>query len=65
MSEQDARDLLLKRLEDECEHEMSVLIQRKIEETNETVDGKSREIISTAIQRYASEQTCVATVSTV
>jgi ribonuclease Y len=60
-----AKDLLLKRLEDECEHEMSALIQRKVEETTETVDGKSREIISAAIQRYAAEQTCEVTVSTV
>ena len=61
----EAKDLLLKRLEDECEHEMSALIQRKVEETNETADVKSREIISSAIQRYAAEQTCEATVSTV
>ncbi len=61
----EAKDLLLKRLEDECEHEMSALIQRKIEETTETVEDKSREVISTAIQRYAAEQTCEVTVSTV
>jgi ribonuclease Y len=61
----EAKDLLLKRLEDECEHEMSSLIQRKIEETTETVEEKSREVISTAIQRYAAEQTCEVTVSTV
>jgi ribonuclease Y len=65
MSVEEAKDLLLKRLEDECEHEMSALIQRKVEETNETADEKSREIISSAIQRYAAEQTCEATVSTV
>jgi len=65
MSVEEAKDLLLKRLEDECEHEMSSLIQRKVEETNETADEKSREIISSAIQRYAAEQTCEATVSTV
>ncbi len=65
MNIEEAKDLLLKRLEDECEHEMSALIQRKIEETTETVDEKSREIISTAIQRYASEHTCEVTVSTV
>ena len=58
-----AKDLLLTRLEDECEHEMSAIIQRKIEETEETVEEKSREIISTAIQRYAAEQTCEVTVS--
>jgi ribonuclease Y len=60
-----AKDLLLKRLEDECEHEMSALIQRKVEETTEAANEKSREIISTAIQRYAAEQTCEVSVSTV
>jgi ribonuclease Y len=65
MNVDEAKDLLLKRLEDECEHEMSTLIQRKVEETSETADEKSREIINSAIQRYAAEQTCEATVSTV
>jgi ribonucrease Y len=65
MNVEEAKELLLKRLEDECEHEMSTLIQRKLEETNEIVLEKSREIISTAIQRYAAEQTCEVTVSTV
>jgi len=61
----EAKQLLLKRLEDECEHEMSSLIQRKVEEANETANEKSRELISTAIQRYAAEQTCEVSVSTV
>ncbi len=61
----EARDLLLKRLEDECEHEMSTLIERKVEETREAAEEKGREIINTAIQRYAAEQTCEVTVSTV
>jgi ribonuclease Y len=65
MDMNEARDLLLKRLEDECEHEMSALIQRKVEESNEIADDKSREIISSAIQRYAAEQTCEVTVSTI
>ncbi len=65
MSQDDAKELLLKRLEDECEHEMSTLIQRKVEEAQDTADEKSREVINTAIQRYAAEQTCDATVSTV
>jgi len=65
MDIEEARQLLLKRLEDECEHEMSGLIQRKVEEAEETAEEKSRHIISTAIQRYAAEQTCEVTVSTV
>jgi len=65
MDIEEAKELLLKRLEDECEYEMSALIQRKVEEANETADEKSREIISAAIQRYAAEHTCEVTVSTV
>ncbi len=65
MGMDEARELLLKRLEDECEHEMSALIQRKVEEAEETAEEKSRHVISTAIQRYAAEQTCEVTVSTV
>jgi ribonuclease Y len=65
MDIEEAKELLLKRLEDECEHEMSTLIARKVEEANEAATEKSREIISTAIQRYAAEQTCEVSVSTV
>jgi ribonuclease Y len=65
MDIEEAKDLLLKRLEDECEHEMSALISRKVEESTEIADEKSREIISTAIQRYAAEHTCEVSVSTV
>ncbi len=65
MDIEEAKNLLLKRLEDECEHEMSSMIQRKLEEAEESVNEKSREIINTAIQRYAAEQTCEVTVSTV
>ncbi len=65
MSAEDAKQLLLQKLEDECEHDMNALIQRKLEETQETVEEKSREIISSAIQRYAADQTCEVTVSTI
>jgi ribonuclease Y len=65
MGVEEAKELLLKRLEDECEHEMSALIARKVEESTEIADEKSREIISCAIQRYAAEHTCEVSVSTV
>ncbi len=65
MDIEEAKKLLLKRLEDECEYEMSSLIQRKVDEAAETAEERSREVINTAIQRYAAEQTCEATVSTV
>ncbi len=65
MDIQEAKQLLLTRLEDECEHEMSMIIRQKVEQTTETADEKSREIITTAIQRYAAEQTCEMTISSV
>jgi ribonuclease Y len=65
MNAEEAKQLLLKKLEDECEHEMNSIIQRKMEETQEISEGKSREIISSAIQRYAADQTCEVTVSTI
>jgi len=65
MSAEEAKQLLLKKLEDECEHEMNAVIQRKLEETQDISEEKSREIISSAIQRYAAEQTCEVTVSTI
>ena len=60
-----AKEMLIDRLEDECSHEMNTVIERKVEETKEIVEEKSREIISTAIQRYAAEQTCEMSVSMV
>ncbi len=65
MNAEEAKQLLLKKLEDECEHEMNSIIQRKTEETQEICEEKSREIISSAIQRFAAEQTCEVTVSTI
>jgi ribonuclease Y len=60
-----ARELLLQRLEDECEREMSQLIQRKVALAEEQAEEKSKEIINLAIQRYAAEQTCEVSVSMV
>jgi ribonuclease Y len=65
MSAEEAKQLLLKKLEDECEHEMNSIIQRKMEEMQEAAEDKGREIISSAIQRYAADQTCEVTVSTI
>jgi ribonuclease Y len=60
-----ARELLLQRLEDECDREMSQLIQRKVAQAEEQAEEKSKEIINLAIQRYAAEQTCEVSVSMV
>ncbi len=65
MNAEEAKQLLLKKLEDECEQEMSSIIQRKMEEMQEAAEDKGREIISSAIQRFAADQTCEVTVSTI
>ena len=65
LSVEQAKELLLKRLEDECRHECGELIQRITDEAQEEAKEKSRQIILQAIQRYAAEQTSDHTVSTV
>lgn len=65
LTSEQARELLLRRVEDECRHEAGALIQQITEQAHEEAKDKSRMIILTAIQRYASEQTSDHTVSTV
>ncbi|HUS90370.1 MAG TPA: ribonuclease Y [Phycisphaerae bacterium] len=65
LSLEEARQLLLGQVEREMERETAELISRRLEEAKEAADGQSREIVVTAIQRYAAEHTCESTVSTV
>ncbi len=65
LSPESAKEMLLHRIEDECRHEAGALIQRITEQAQEEAKEKSRQIILQAIQRYAAEQTCDHTVSTV
>ncbi len=65
MSVEDARKELLERVEKEIDREAAQIIQKKLEQVEETAQAKAREIIGTAIQRYASDHTATATVSTV
>jgi len=65
MDVEQAKQLLLTNLEEECEKEMSQLITRKVAQMEEQAEEKSKEIINLAIQRYAAEQTCEVSVSMV
>jgi ribonuclease Y len=65
MDTEQAKQLLLTNLEEECEKEMSQLIVRKTAQMEEQAEEKSKEIINLAIQRYAAEQTCEVSVSMV
>jgi ribonuclease Y len=59
-SAEQARELLLRRIEDECRGEAGAIIQRVTEQANEEARDKARHIILQAIQRYAAEQTAAA-----
>jgi ribonuclease Y len=65
LSHDQAREMLLRRIEDECKHECGALIQRMTEQATEEARDKSRQILLMAIQRYAADQTSDHTVSTV
>ncbi len=65
LSPEAAKEMLLKRVEDECRGECGSIIRRMTEQAQEEARDKSRQIILQAIQRYAAEQTADHTVSTV
>jgi ribonuclease Y len=65
LSPEQAREMLLKRIEDECRADAGAIIQNITEKAQEEAKEKSRQIILQAIQRYAAEQTADHTVSTV
>ena len=65
LNEQQGKEMLLQRLEEEVKHECSGLIERLVTEAKESARDQSRMIVLEAIQRYAAEHTCDSTVSTV
>lgn len=65
MSPEQAKELLLNRIEQECKQDAGALIARVTEQAQEEAKDKSRQIIIQAIQRYAAEQTSDHTTSTV
>lgn len=65
ISPDEAREVLLRRLESELSHEMGGLILKHEQNLKETASQKAREILATAIQRYAAAHTAETTVSTV
>ncbi len=65
LSVEEARQILLNRLNEELNAEKAVLIKRQEEEMRGSADKKAQEIISLAIQRCAAEQAVESTVSVV
>jgi ribonuclease Y len=65
LSRDEARELLLKRVENELSGEMGQLVLRHQAHVQETCQRTCREILTTTIQRYAASHTAEITVSTV
>ena len=60
-----AKELLIRAMENEARHEAAKLIKRIENETKEQADKKAKKIIATAIQRYAGDFIAERTVSVV
>ena len=65
LSSDEARELLLKNIEEEIRHEAAIMIRDIEARTKEEADRKAREIIATAIQRYAADHVAEISVSVV
>jgi len=65
LSAEEAKQILLSRLNEELNTEKAVFIKRQEEELRSLADKKAREILSLAIQRCAAEHTVESTVSVV
>jgi len=65
MTRDEAKQLLLRRLEDEVKQEAAIMIKRTVDEAKEKADKEARKIIGLAIQRCAAEHAVETTVSVV
>ncbi|MFZ5753822.1 MAG: ribonuclease Y [Bacillota bacterium] len=65
LSFEQARELLLSRVEDEIKHETAMMIKELENQAKEEAEKKAREIISLAIQRCAADHVAETTVSVV
>ena len=65
MSQEEARDLLLKTVEQDSRQEMARLIREVEAEAREEAERRARELVTLAIQRIASDQVSEVAVSTV
>jgi ribonuclease Y len=61
----EARDILLKNVEEEARHEGGRLIRRIEAEAREVADKKAKEILALAVKRYASDYVAEHTISVV
>jgi ribonuclease Y len=65
LSRPDAKELLLKRLEEDVRHEAAKVTRKIVEDAEHDAKSKAREITLMAVQRYAAEHTSESTVRSV
>ncbi len=65
LTTEDARNLILKTVEDEVKHETAIMIRELETQARETAEKQARDIISLAIQRTAADHVAESTVSVV
>ncbi len=65
MTQEEAKEVLIQKIEDEAKHDAAKKIKAIEEAMVEDAEKKSKEILSTAIQRYAGEYVVENTVTTV
>ena len=65
LSQQEAKDLIIKSLENDARHDAQVLLNRIEQEAQLTAEKKAQEILISTIQRVATEVTSDITVTTV
>ncbi|PIE36034.1 ribonuclease Y [candidate division KSB3 bacterium] len=65
MTAEEAKEMLIRQMEDEAKYEASKTVRRLHEEAKQTADKKAKEIILTSIQRCAADHIAETTVSVV
>lgn len=65
LTKQEAKDLIIKNLENDARHDAQALLNKIEQEAQLTAEKKAREVLVTAIQRIAPETTSDITVTTV
>lgn len=65
MSTAEARDEIMRRVEEKMAREISVYMKNKEDEIQEEVDNKAKDLLALAMSKYAQEVTCERTVSVI
>ncbi|RIL76286.1 DUF3552 domain-containing protein, partial [Staphylococcus equorum] len=65
LTQEEARQEQLARVEDELSQDIAILVKEKENEAKEQVNQKAKELLATAVQRFAADHTSESTVSVV